>query len=207
MQLLEIHAGIRDAGSVSRELCRHFLEAWEPRQSDTTRSVRDIGIHPPAHPTALFMQANYTPPPERTAEMRATLVESETLIAELLAADRLLLALPIYNFGVPSTFKAWVDNIVRVDRTFSFDSATFTFGPLATGKRALAIVSSAADYRAGSPMAPLDHLTPYVRAIFGFIGIADVRFVYAPNQLAPPEVRAEVMAGAKRELTALAETW
>ncbi len=207
MQLLEIHAGVRDHGSVSRRLCGVFLDYWRKLHPAATRTLRDIGLHPPSHPTALFTAANYTPSAQRIPEMHAALAESDALIDELLAADRILLALPMYNFSVPSTFKAWLDNIVRVNRTFTFDPASFTFGPLVLGRRALVIVSSAADYRAESPMAHLDHLTPYVRTIFGFIGISEVSFVYAPNQFASEEIREAAFAETSEELAKLAREW
>ncbi len=208
--LLELHAGVRDAdaGSVSRQLCGEFAQRWLARHPGARHVVRDVGLHPPAHPTALFTRANYTPAEARTPEMDASLAESETLIAELLAADHLLLALPMYNFSVPSTFKAWLDNVVRVQRTFAFDPATFTFRGLATGKRALVVVPSAADYTPdGGPMAAMDFLTPYVRAILGFIGIAEVEFVPVPNQFAPPEARAAGNAAVRVRLEAIAAGW
>jgi FMN-dependent NADH-azoreductase len=207
MTLLEITASNRAEGSVSRELSTSFVAQWLGAHPSSFHVVRDVGTEPPEPPTGFASAANYTSSDQRTPEMVAALVPSEILIAEFLQADRIVIACPMYNFSIPAPLKAYIDNIVRVGRTFSFDPATFTFTGLATGKRALLIVTSAADYSAGTPMASMDFCTPYLKAILGFIGIPDVTVVSAPNQFAPTEIRAAIVDAAKRELSSLSAAW
>lgn len=121
MKLLEIQSSARQQGSISHLLSQEFIELWTKHHLAVEHQQRDVGNCPPAHLTELWTKANYTSSEQRTPDMIAALSESEKLIEELLLADRLLLGIPMYNFSVPSTFKAYIDNIVRIDRTFSFD--------------------------------------------------------------------------------------
>jgi FMN-dependent NADH-azoreductase len=116
MKLLEVQSSVRQEGSISRTLSDEFIQAWKTIHSEMQHIRRDVGIAPPAHPTGLWTKANDMPPEERSPEMVATLATSEALIEELLWADRLLLGVPMYNFSVPSTLKAYLDNIVRINR-------------------------------------------------------------------------------------------
>ena len=127
MNLLEIQSSVRLEKSISRALSKQFIYDWKTTHPDTQYKLRDVGINPPTHPTELWTTANYTPPEARSSEMVTALADSEQLIEELLWADRLLIGLPMYNFSVPSNFKAYLDNVVRVGRTFTFDSTTFTY--------------------------------------------------------------------------------
>jgi FMN-dependent NADH-azoreductase len=102
MNLLEVQSSVRLARSVSRTLSTTFVQAWQKAHPQTRHRQRDVGIHPPAHPTEQWTVANYTPPAERSPTMIATLEDSEKLVEELLWADRLLLRVPMYNFSVPS---------------------------------------------------------------------------------------------------------
>lgn len=208
MKLLEIQASVRFSGSVSRSLSAMFVDTWLSCHPDAQHIVRDIGIDPPAHPTELWTKANYTLPPEkRTQEMIDTLALSDELIDELLAADRIVLAVPMYNHSVPSNFKAYIDNVVRVGRTFTFDKETLTFGGLATGKKSLLINPSAGNYNPGMPMATMDFCEPYVRAVFHFIGIEQMECVKVPDQFMPDNVRQQAIETARYQLMKLAKTW
>jgi FMN-dependent NADH-azoreductase len=141
LKLLEIQSSVRLEKSISRALSREFTEIWHKFHPDATHKQRDVGIEPPPHPTELWTMANYLPPASRTPAMESVLEVSEGLIEELLWADRLVLGVPMYNFSVPSTLKAYLDNIVRIDRTFSFDPQTHTFEGLTIGiSRKLVII-------------------------------------------------------------------
>jgi FMN-dependent NADH-azoreductase len=150
--------------------------------------------------------ANYTSLNERTATMTTSLESSEQLIEELLWADRLLLGVPMYNFSVPSTFKTYSDNIVRVNRTFAFDPINHTFAGLATGKKALVITPSAGNFVPGTLLGHLNFCETYVRAILGFIGVQDVTVVAVPNQFMPNE-RQQHIESARSKLIELAANW
>lgn len=139
--------------------------------------------------------------------MVTALAESEHLIEELLWADRILIGLPMYNFSIPSNFKAYLDNIVRVGRTFTYDSTTITFEGLATHKQALIILPSAANYAPGAPLAEMDFCQPYLQAILNFIGINHVTIITVPNQFMPDEVRQKEIKTARTKLMNLAAIW
>lgn len=150
--------------------------------------------------------ANYTSPSKRSLAMTETLEDSEQLIEELLWAGRLLLGVPMYNFSVPSTFKTYLDNVVRVNRTFAFESINHTFTGLATGKKALVITPSAGNFAPGTPLGHLNFCETYVRSILGFIGIEDVTVVAVPNQFMPDE-RQQHIESARAKLIDLAASW
>jgi len=118
--------------------------------------------------------------------MRQAIATSDALVDELLAADEYVLGVPIHNFGLPSPLKAWVDNVVRVGRTFSFhpdDPEGQFYRPLVPpGRRATVIVTSGdVGYEPGGPIWHMNHVEPHLRTILGFVGINDLRFVYAGN--------------------------
>ncbi|BDI20795.1 FMN-dependent NADH-azoreductase (plasmid) [Nostoc cf. commune SO-36] len=207
MKLLEIQSSVRLDRSISRALSHEFIQAWQNSHPNALHKQQDVGMHPPAHPTELWTTANYLPPDSRTPEMETALAASEQLIEELLWADRLLLGVPMYNFSVPSTFKAYLDNIVRVNRTFAFDSANFTFKGLAIGKKALVITPSAGDFAPDTPMGSLNFCETYLRSILGFIGIEDITIVAVPNQFMPDEIRQQSIEQARAKLMDLATTW
>lgn len=113
----------------------------------------------------------------------------------------------MYNFSVPSTFKTYLDNIVRVNRTFTFDPQTHTFKGLATGKKAIAIVPSAGNFVVGTPLAEMNFCDPYLRSILSFIGIEEVEIVPIPNQFMDEEIRQQEVATARLKLMNLAASW
>jgi FMN-dependent NADH-azoreductase len=207
MKLLEIQSSVRDVGSISRSLSDEFVNAWQAIHSEAQHQRRDVGIKPPDHPTDLWVKANYTSLEERSPEMIAALTHSEYLIEELLWADRLLLGVPMYNFSVPSTFKAYLDNIVRINRTFTFDPATYTFQGLAKGRKALIITPSAGNFVVGTPLENMNFCDTYLRSVLGFIGIEDVIVVPVPDQFMSDETRQREIATARAKLMKLATEW
>lgn len=139
--------------------------------------------------------------------MLATLADSEILIEELLWADHLLLGVPMYNFNVPSTLKAYLDNVVRINRTFTFDPTTYTFQGLVTDKKALIITPSAGNFVLGTPLGGMNFCDTYLRSILGFIGITDVTIVPVPNQFMSEEIRQRESSTARARLINLATDW
>jgi FMN-dependent NADH-azoreductase len=167
--ILRIDASARRSGSVSRDLADRIVARIGAGATVTTRDLAD-GV--PLIDEAWIGSA-YTPPAGRTAEQRERLALSDTLVAELQAADTLVIGLPIYNFGVPAAFKAWIDQVARAGVTFEYSPQ----GPrgLLQGKRAIVAVASGGT-EAGSE---LDFATGFARQVLGFIGITDVEFVTA----------------------------
>ena len=174
--ILRLDASARRDGSVTRDLTGRILARFP--QADVT--IRDLADGLPLI-DASWVAANFTPEADRDAAQRAALALSDTLIAEVRAADTLVIGLPIYNFGVPATLKAWIDLIARAGVTFRYTEA----GPegLLTGKRAIVAVASGGT-ETGSP---LDFATGYLRHMLGFVGITDVSFVSADRLALDPE--------------------
>lgn len=207
MKLLEIQSSVRIKKSISRLLSQQFVQAWQAIHPDRQHKQRDVGSNPPPHPTELWTTANYIAPAARTPDMTVALASSEQLIEELLWADHVLLGVPMYNFSVPSTFKAYLDNVVRVNRTFNFDAVSFTFRGLAVGKKALVITPSAGNFAPDTPLGNMNFCETYLRAVLGFIGIEDIIVVSIPNQFMPDEIRQQEVERARATLMNLAETW
>lgn len=183
-QLLHIDSSPRQGRSHTRALTREFVERWLAQHPADDVVYRDIGRNPPPNVDADWIAAAFAPPGRRTPEMNAALETSDALVDELLAADVLVIGMPMYNFSVPAAFKAWIDQVVRIRRTFEFDPAdeAAPYKPLLHGKRGFVIVATGdSGYERGGSLANLNHLDPYVRTVFGFIGISDLTFIHAGN--------------------------
>ncbi|EDX83474.1 hypothetical protein S7335_654 [Synechococcus sp. PCC 7335] len=113
----------------------------------------------------------------------------------------------MYNFSVPSPLKAYLDNVIRINRTFSFDPSTHEFKGLAGNKKALIITPSAGDFTPGTPLADMNYCDTYLKSVLGFIGIHDVVVVAAPNQFMADDAREQSTQAARKELVQLAEQW
>lgn len=165
-------------GSHTRRLSARFVARWRAARTADPVLYRDIGQAPPAPVDGAWVHAAFTPEPARAAWMRARLHESDQLVDELKGADLIVAGVPMYNFGVPAGFKAYIDNIVRVGRTFGFDRARKgePYWPLLTDRpRTLVLLGSRGDYGYGDRIAAMNHVEPAVRTAFGYIGISDVR--------------------------------
>ena len=183
--LLHIDASARSGrsgtdphGSHSRRLTDRFVRQWLAAQPDSEVLYRDVGQQPPAPVSAEWIHAAFTPAAQREPWMHEVLYQSDELVDELMRADVIVAGVPMYNFGPPAQFKAYIDNIVRVGRTFGFDRsrAGDPYWPLLadSGKR-LIILSSRGDYGydAGGRVSERNHVEPAVRSAFGYIGITD----------------------------------
>ena len=170
-RILRLDASARSEGSITRLLNDRIVDRFAASGpvALVTRNLNDAL----PHVTADWIAANFTRPEERTADQTALLSLSETLVAEIEAADMVLIGLPIYNFGVPASLKAWIDLVARAGRIFRYTED----GPrgLLTGKRAIVTVASG-----GTPIgSEIDFASGYLRHVLGFIGISDVELVKA----------------------------
>jgi len=175
--LLHIDASPRGERSVSRQLTHDFAAAWKQAHPNGQIVYRDLGHNPVPFVTETFIAAAYTPPDALSPELRAALAISNELIAELETASEYVFGVPMHNFSVPATFKAYIDQIVRVGRTFAVDESGYK--GLLHDKSATVITCSGGAYRSGSPLAPYNYQEPWIRAILGFIGVTDVEVVVA----------------------------
>lgn len=172
MHVLEITAGARHEGSISRRLVNDLVGALEDRHGALQVTRRDIGAGLPFIDEA-WVGANFTPEEHRTPAHRQALALSDELVAELEAADVLVIGAPIYNFSIPATLKAWIDMIARARKTFRYTENGVE--GLLKGKKAFIIVPSG-----GVPVgSTADFATPYLRHALGFVGISDVEFIGA----------------------------
>ncbi|MBT2300148.1 NAD(P)H-dependent oxidoreductase [Variovorax paradoxus] len=175
-------SGIDPHGSHTRRLSARFVERWHAARPADRIDHLDVGQAPPAHVTGPWIHAAFTPAAAREPWMREALAESDRLVDQLIAADLIVVGLPMYNFGVPAQFKAYIDNIVRVGRTFGFDRVRgeVPYWPLLAdaGKR-LVLLGSRGDfgYGKGQRIAHLNHAEASVRSVFGYIGIREVHEV------------------------------
>ena len=171
--LLQIRSSIYSDGGQSSRLADRFVAQWRKANPGGQVIVRDLAREPVPHIDAARFGAFVAKPEQRTAEQLDVVAYSDALIEELERADVIVLAVPMYNFGIPSTLKAYFDHVARAGVTFKYTDK----GPvgLLTGKKAYVFAARGGRY-AGTP---LDSQTPYLRAFLGFVGIADVEFVYA----------------------------
>jgi FMN-dependent NADH-azoreductase len=182
--LLHIDTSSRLHRSHSRVLTQTFRRLWQQRFPGTRILYRDLRAFAPPHVTQDWIEASFTPATEHTPQMQQALQVSDLLVEEWLQADVYLLGIAMYNFSVPSAFKAYIDNIVRVNRTFLFtpQDTNAPYKPLLHGKKMFVVVSSGdSGYQPGGSLSHLNHVEPYLRTVFGFIGITDIRFIYCGN--------------------------
>jgi len=163
-------------GSHTRRLSDRFVQRWMATRPCDRIIRRDVAAKPPSPVTSEWVHAAFTPPAQRETWMRATLAESDALVDELLAADLLVIGVPMYNFGMPSTLKAWIDNIVRVGRTFGFDRARAgePYWPMLAGQgKRLILLGSRGDhgYAPGGRLAAANHVEAGVLTPLRYIGI------------------------------------
>lgn len=172
LRVLEVSASGRGKDSVSRMLSADLIEALEARHGSVELTRRDLSHGIPFVDEA-WINANFTAPEDRTGDQRAVLAGSDALVAELEAAEAIVIAAPIYNFGVPAALKAWIDMIARARLTFRYTEN----GPegLLQGKKAYVVIASG-----GVPVdSPMDFATPYLRQALAFVGITDVEIIAA----------------------------
>ena len=171
--LLQIKSSIFSDGGQSSRLAERFVAAWREANPGAAVIVRDFTREPVPHLDAARFGAFLAKPEERSPEQRAVIAHSDALIDELKRADVIVLGLPMYNFGVPSTLKAYFDHIARAGVTFRYTAN----GPvgLLTGKQVYVFAARGGLYQG----TPRDTQSAYVRDFLKFLGMGDAEFVYA----------------------------
>jgi FMN-dependent NADH-azoreductase len=197
-RVLIIESSARQQGSVSRQLTQAFISQWDRAHPEDEVVVRDVAEHVLPHLDASLLGAWTKPEAEHDVAEREALQRSNLLTDELLAADVLVLAAPMYNFTIPSTLKAWLDHVLRAGVTFKY-TATGPQG-LLEGKRAIVLTSRGGVHAGGAS----DHQEPYLRQALAFIGIHDVTFVHAEGLNMGGEVAERGLSQAMAALAALA---
>jgi FMN-dependent NADH-azoreductase len=204
--LLHIDSSPRDERSRSRKFSREFVEAWKQAHPTDSVTYRDIGHNPIPHLTETGIAAAYTPSEQRTPELWEALRISDRLVDELLAADIYVIGVPMYNYSIPSVLKAYIDQIVRIGRTFNFvpEQSENPYKPLVLGKKMFVITArGTSGYGLGERYETLNYQDPYLRAIFGLIGITDIDFIHVENEESGGAGLTESIANARTQIAQL----
>jgi FMN-dependent NADH-azoreductase len=205
-KILHIDTSPRGERSHSRNLASEFVANWKNSYLDSIITYRDIGhqIIPPV--TETWIAGAFSPPNTHTPELTAALQLSNELIDELVECDRYIFSVPMYNFGIPANFKAYIDQVCRVGRTFVVNQQGAYEG-LLTGKKMLVITARGGSFPAGTPAANYDFQEPYIRTVFGLMGVTDITFINAENLAMKGEVREQSLQQAKEKLAQLITDW
>lgn len=196
--LLQIDSSGLSEASITRRLSAHYAEKWKeahPNGKITYRNLTETNV--PFATEALIFAMN-TPPDKLTAAQKLLLSLPDELMKELLEADTYVIGAPMYNFSIPAILKAYIDAIVRPGLTFSFEGGRPQ--GLLKNKKLIVLTASGGDY-SEQPMKSMDFLEPYLRGVFGFIGITDITFVKAHGN--DPETKATTEASAKAAIDQL----
>jgi FMN-dependent NADH-azoreductase len=196
--LLVIESSPR-AASVSTSLTQKFTQEWQLKNPDGKVITRNVFNTPASLVSEPWIAAAFTPVGARSGEQKAALAESDSYIAELVEADTIVIGAPMHNFAISSPLKAYIDQIVRPGRTFSIGPDGYK-GLLDSKKKVIVASARGGDY--STDLAFLDHQTPYLKAILGFLGLTDVNFAYANNQSRSPEAVATGVKAATEQILA-----
>ncbi len=180
--LLQIDSSPLYGRSVSRELTTAFVAQWKASHPDGDVIYRDLNATPIPPIDAEWVGAVYTPEESRTPEQKQLLSLSDSLLAELDDADEYVVGVPMHNFSVPSVLKLWIDQISRVGKTFTYAGGAPK--GLLIGKKATFLLATGGMYDAQTKMASFNFVEPYLRSLFGFLGVTDTTFLTAGGTMA-----------------------
>ncbi|WP_020407337.1 FMN-dependent NADH-azoreductase [Hahella ganghwensis] len=217
-------SGTHAHGSLTRRLTHHFVSRWNELSennnelcensrdlSEHHRTIyRDVGAHPPQPVNGEWIQAAFSSADSIEPWMEMTLSESDQLIDEVSQSDIIVLEIPMYNFSVPSAFKAWIDNIVRIGRTFDFDpnQTDHPYTPLLSDRpRKVVLLSSRGGYgmNPGGEFAYMNHLEPSVKTALEFIGLTDMECIAVEYQEVGGDALINSLAKAEKQIDQLVE--
>ncbi len=195
MKLLHIDSSILGDHSASRQLSRSVVEAFSAAQSGTQITYRDLASEALGHFSADTLAAAGTPVEGRDAAQQQEVSNNEATLQEFLEADVVVIGAPMYNFTIPSQLKAWIDRITVAGQTFRYTEAGAQ--GLCGGKQVI-IVSTAGGLHVGQPSS-VGH-EDFLKVLFGFIGVTDLKFVFAHGLAYGEEPRANAMAAARKQI-------
>lgn len=201
MKLLHIDSGILGDNSVSRRLTAALVGQWRNQVPGLEVAYRDLAADPVAHQSGALLMAGAVDASQHSPELQKDLADSAAVMDEFLAADVVVVGAPMYNFGIPSQLKAWIDRLAVAGKTFKYSEKGAE--GLAGGKTVIIASSRGGFYGEGTPLAVIDHQEPYLKAIFGFFGITDIRFVRAEGVAVSPEHRQKAIDAAEVEIETL----
>ena len=196
--LLQINASLYSDQGQSSRLASRFAEKWLESNPGGQVVVRDLGVAPVPHMTAERFQAFLAAPEQRSGEQARYVAESDQLIGELEMADAVVFGLPMYNFGIPSTLKSWIDHVARAGVTFRYTED----GPVGMLKdRPVVLFAARGGRYKGTPR---DTQSAYMTQFLNFIGIRDIEFVYAEGLAMGEDPRRQALAKAEKAIERIA---
>ena len=201
MNLLHIDSSILGAGSVSRTLSSAIVAAQRVQHPGLKVSYRDLAAQPVGHLSGAHLAAGQGAVPEDAA-LAADVADGAAVLDAFLAADIVVVGAPMYNFSIPTQLKAWIDRLAIAGRTFRYSEKGVE--GLAGGKTVIIASSRGGFYGEGTPMAALDHQEAYLRGVFSFFGITDIRFIRAEGVALGDEQRTNAVQGAEAQIEKLA---
>ena len=203
-------AGIHNHGSHSRTLSHQFISRWQQQRPQDTLTHRDIGLNPPSIINHAWIEAAFTQADNREARMQEALLESDQLVDELIAADILIIGTPLYNFGMPAALKAWVDQVIRLNRTVAIDESDSDdhYITMLSDRPRHAIILAArggTEQSMGGEMEHMNYLERHMATALEFMGITRFHYVAIEGQEAGGEVLAASVAQALQQVDALVD--
>lgn len=165
---------VKTHNSISKSLAAHFIDKWLTLNNEDEVIYRDLGLNPPEFISQDWIAAVFTPDDKKTKQQKSLLTLSDTLIDEVDQADIIVISSPMYNYGMPAVLKAWFDQVVRVNKTFSFDLARgdFPLEPIMSGKTLILITSSGEfGFEVGGIREKMNHLGPHIKTLGRYLGV------------------------------------
>lgn len=198
MKLLHIDSSILGTHSVSRQLTAEVVAEWRKSRPDTTVEYLDLALNAPNHFGADAIAIKGIAQPEPTDAQRIENALSEKLVSQFLAADVIVIGAPFYNFSIPTQLKAWIDRLAQPGRTFTYNEK----GPvgLATGKTVIVASTRGGAYSTSEGGQAMEHQESYLKVVFGFFGITDVRIVRAEGLAMGDAPKAAALSAARAEM-------
>ncbi len=211
--ILQINASARmiddrraSGGSISRMLAGEFYRLWQQLDERAEFIHRDVGSEPPAFISEAWIAAVFTPEEARTVEQRGLLAQSDALIDELTRAEVVVIASPMYNYGMPASLKAWFDQVIRINKTFTFDLARGDqpLQPTLSGKT-LVLLAACGEFGFGEGelRGAMNHLSPHVRTLGRYLGVSEFHEIRVEYQEFGDERHRESLASAKSAIERL----
>jgi len=194
MNILQVNSSARREGSQSSQLASAIVEGFRAINPGTRVTVRDLAHTPHPELDDAALRALFSPADQHTPEQAARVAQDDVLIAEIQAADVVVLGVPMYNFGVPAQLKNWIDAVTRAKVTFQYTAN----GPegLLKGKKVYVALTRGGRYR----NTPADTQVPYLRTVLGFLGMTHVQFVYAEGLAMGADAANEALASAHQQI-------
>lgn len=201
-KLLHIDSSILGGNSVSRQLTAQIVASWRASHPGTEVSYLDLAVDAPSHLSAESLGFRIPADGVLSDAQKRENAISEALVSQFLAADVIVVGAPLYNFTIPTQLKAWIDRLAQMGRTFKYTDK----GPvgLAVGKTVIVASSRGGMYSTSDAGKATEHQESYLKVIFGFFGITDVRFVRAEGLAMGEAAKASALAAADLEIKALA---